>query len=167
MIISKLQYENRQLRLKSSNTDARSSAESMTAQFAMQAAAIIVLLLLSFALMTAPVFAASDNGADAHARSMSAGSGEEPIDDESTTWDYGQSDESADNDRLSEEAEMFDEEAAEEASDDTEQGSEQNNTASAPDDLSGKIKLVFIAAAALAAAALAAILIIRSMKKRL
>jgi hypothetical protein len=123
-------------------------------------------LLLSFAVITAPAFAASDNGADAHARSMSAGSGEVPIEDESTTWDYGQSDEDTDNDRLSDEAEMFDEQAAEEASDEAEDASEQNDTASMPDDLSGKIRFVLIAAIAVAAAALAAILIIRSVKKR-
>jgi hypothetical protein len=137
----------------------------MAVQFVMQTAAIIVLLLLSFALITAPVFAESDNGADAHARSMSAGSGEEPIADESTTWDYGQSDVDTDNERLSDEAEMFDEEAAEEAADETAEESVDENAA-APDDLSGKIRIVLIAAAAVAGAALAVILIIRSVKKR-
>jgi hypothetical protein len=130
-------------------------------------AAVLCLSMLVFA--AAPAFAAEDNGADAHARSMSMGTGEEPITDEATTLDYGQSDDAAgaeeqliddsgDEDDLisDEESDETDAEDAEDASDITE-----------PDDLSGKATTFLIAAAVIAAAALAAVLIIRSMKKRL
>jgi hypothetical protein len=166
MIISKSKTENIHRRINRKHVNERPSADSVVTEFIMQTAAIFIILLLSLAMITAPVFAESDNGADAHARSMSAGSGDQPIADESTTWDYGQSGEDSDNEQLSDEAEIFDEEAAAEDAEETADESEESGVP-APDDLSGKVMILLIAAAAVCAAALAAILIIRSMKKRL
>ena len=126
--------------------------------------AVLCLALIFFS--AASVFAVEDNGADAHARSMSMGSGEDPVPDEATTLDYGQSDEITDEEvQTEEEAEADDEEMSEEANDaEGEDTGDTENTAEA-DDLSGRATTFLIAAVLIAAAALAAILIIRSRNR--
>ena len=144
-------------------------AAPVIAQRIMPVIVSIFVAVLSLALIfftAAPVFAAEDNGADAHARSMSMGTGEEPIVDEATTLDYGQSgDDSGTADQLTDDSGDEEELMADEEADDTEEEDAEEADQAEADDLSGRLKIFLVAAVAIAAAAAAAILMI--MKKRL
>lgn len=150
------------------------SSAALVMRLSKAAAALLVLTLII--LMTAAsaisVFAEGENGenngADAHSGSMSAGSGQNPIADESTTWDYGQDEEDAFADEESEDAEVlyYDEEFEEDEAAADDEIMEEDEADVPADDLTKRLVMVLICSVIVLAGAVAAILAVMRMEKR-
>lgn len=156
-------------------TAAGGSSAALAMRLSKAAAALLVLTLIF--LMTAAsalsVFAEGEsgenNGADAHSGSMSAGSGQNPIADESTTWDYGQDEEDTfADDEESEDAEVlyYDEEFDEDEAAGEDEAMEEDEADVPADDLTKRLVLVLICSVVVLAGAVAAILAVMRMEKR-
>lgn len=131
--------------------------------FTLLSAVLLVMLLIALTA-AGPVYAEDNNGADAHSRSMSMGTGGDPVPDGSTTLDYGQGD--------AETGEALSEEETAAAGDtvmsedEDQEGKDAYELLTGGDDLREKVTYALIAVVCLLTAALLVILMIRTMKRR-